>query len=940
MVPSIDILSIEKSLWLSVNPSLAPYSRVCLCIGVLTFIYQRALLLIMNLELLDPFGRQIPDRVDATLPLAPHLHFRQPNHHLLALAASPHNAAGTAGSSNKKSNKGEKDTDAALQPRHSNTTNVNSVASNVIGTGLSETGGTVSGVTAKRDVPEWRAAYHVSYNRRGTYVAVGYGSGAVAVHSTSSRTLSALYRSQAGSSNSESGFGGTGLEGGTYDGLATEDNGASDEMMGANGVTTVSWSRRSRTLLAGAAGDVAVLVYDTTHPFGSDEAILAIDDRGADGENENGEKKPKTAVPLVVNETNRDFIPPLHSKQKTVSTLFSDPAFDEQKYIFVKSRLQLESVNVPMGTRVPQHVIDSFVIPGPGSDDEDEHDDAEGDALAYSEEDKKRKKKKRKKRRFSFAQDNRLNKHPCIFFAFPGQKAVGGSLQINPRCPTGGLAALMDGSLVLFWFDPATSWITQRNPKQDKGKDQAEDEDSDEGRHLAEESGKHDQDKSPTADSAARKKSKKGRQKKYAIVVPLWTQKSLHFITCAAFDPQGERVYAATKDGTLLGFEVKRLFESLATNSPVHGSARNGKSPSDAQSDNNLEASPTEGELPLAAPRFKLAIPGGASAWHLIVSRNGKYLILNSSDGALRLYSTETCWTYNESQPPKESSNKASLLPVEKPLWTFQDIVSKVKFVSCDLSGDGEYVVGGANGNDNRYELSIWNTSTGNLMDKLTGPAVQLYSVAWHPTRASLAVATSDGLVDVWGPKLNWTSFAPDFQALQMNVVYEEGTDDELEDTKAAEHGSEDIKKIVGDEKNDEKNDESSNCDSLGKHLRILEVDDPMKNAAMRDDMKVEKEEHREVADQGNRSDATTIDGNSDSKPKSAKLGQKERSPIGSVSGGQNDKKVDVLTIEPIPMFASDSEDESEIFAFETRIKNLFTSRLIGKNPKSTKEDD
>ena len=132
----------------------------------------------MNLELLDPFGRQVPDRIDATLPLAPHLHFQQPLHQ--------------ANSSNKKGDK------ANLASDHKfNTININNAGSNAVGTGLLETGGTTLSLNnKKRDFPEWRAANHISYNRRGTYLAVGYGSGAVAVHSTSSRTLSALYRSQ------------------------------------------------------------------------------------------------------------------------------------------------------------------------------------------------------------------------------------------------------------------------------------------------------------------------------------------------------------------------------------------------------------------------------------------------------------------------------------------------------------------------------------------------------------------------------------------------------------------------------------------------------------------------------------------------------------------------------------------------------------------------
>ena len=39
-------------------------------------------------------------------------------------------------------------------------------------------------------------------------------------------------------------------------------------------------------------------------------------------------------------------------------------------------------------------------------------------------------------------------------------------------------------------------------------------------------------------------------------------------------------------------------------------------------------------------------------------------------------------------------------------------------------------------------------------------------------------MGTSDGMVDIWGPRLDWTNFAPDFQSLQKNVEYVEKEDE------------------------------------------------------------------------------------------------------------------------------------------------------------------
>jgi hypothetical protein len=498
----------------------------------------------MNLELLDPFRRQIPDRVDSTLSLPDPLHFR------------------------KK-------------------------------------------VDKKEDDQEWKAANHVAFNRRGTYIAVGYGSGSVGVYDVLSRTLSALYRAGDGEEDSPAPITG-------------------------HGVTSVSWSRRSRTLLAGAAGDAEVRMVDTTHPFGPEECCLGI---VTEENKENDNEVERSQSPSMEEPKNTLSLESSFAKPESTHDHFKAPRKLQIKMLQTSKDLPAKP---PQRRERPSHTSASKV-------------------------DKKR--------------------YPSLTFELP--QPVGSFLQVHPRDTNAGLAALTDGSLIAFWL-PLSGW--------------------EEG---------EENELPPIVKTATIFKSEK------------------HFITCAVFDPQGDRVYAATKEGNLLGFEVATVFDHFAEGAAV---------------------------IPELKPNFTILVPGGAVVWHLLVSRNGKFIVLNSADAALRLYATKECW-----MTPEE---------VEKPLWVFQDVVSKVKFASCDISGDAEFVVGGANGNDNKYELYIWNTSTGALMDKLTGAPVEVYSVAWHPTRSFLAVATSDGLIDIWGPRINWTAFAPDFQALPSNVEYVEREDE------------------------------------------------------------------------------------------------------------------------------------------------------------------
>eukprot|EP00980_Cylindrotheca_fusiformis_P003093 scaffold720_cov114-Cylindrotheca_fusiformis.AAC.1 len=529
----------------------------------------------MNLELLDPFRRQIPDRVDATLSLPDDLHFR-----------------------NRKR------------------------------------------IKKQADDNDLKAANHVAFNRRGAYIAVGYGSGTVGVFDVLSRTLSGLYRS-----------------------IALEEEAPSEAIVSGRGITSLSWSRRSRTIVAGSAGDSEVRIIDTTHPFGPGECCVGV--TLDETRKEKGEEDPRQSP------TSESNVKKTSEHSSFIIKMAPEDHYKQSRNLEIKISKTRKDISGQPGHKRERQLH----IP----------------VAAATE-----------------------KRYPSIVFKLP--LPIGSFLHAHPRDTGAGLAALNDGSMVAYWA-PLSSW----------------------------------------------EENSEGSSDPEVQVATVFKSES-HFVTFASFDPHGGKVYAGTKAGKILGFDISAVFDCLAAGSEA---------------------------IPELEPQFIVTIPGRALIWDIVVSRNGQNLLANSADGAIRLYTTKECWNAPDQ--------------LGKPAMTFQDVVSKVKFVACDISGDSEFVVGGANRADNKYELYIWNMATGALMDKLTGATVELFGVAWHPTRSFLAVATSDGLVDVWGPRINWTAFAPDFQALPQNVEYVECEDefDVLEDDSQIE------------KKAEKEEDENANVDVL-----------------------------------------------------------------------------------------------------------------------------
>ncbi|KAG7341213.1 anaphase-promoting complex subunit 11 RING-H2 finger-domain containing protein [Nitzschia inconspicua] len=554
----------------------------------------------MNLELLDPFGRQIPDRVDSTLLLPPSLHFPSNNKH------------------------NEKDSM------------------------LSKTTSAASGTTTSKELAQKAAASLLAFNRRGSYIAVAYESGTIAIFDILSRTPSSVYRFYA------------------------------EESEQSLAITALSWSRRSRTLVAGRMGSPRVMLMDLTHPAGpvecSSGGVVKINDKDGEEDHHGGDRS--------------------HSPTMTTSGGGNGSGGGGFRHA---TGVSFAKRSKPDFHSRESRSVEIKMIPSKDVGGETATNSAADIVMFLS-----------RRKGLTPAITSKISRYPTVTFSFPEPLGGGSSLQIHPKDPLSGYAVLQDGSIVVFQVPSQAFDCPSSKDKTDV----------------------------PEIETSV------SSSPPTALMCKVYESHEFT-IACAAFDPHGERLYAATTNGKLLGFEVARLFEQLWSRNNVEDCSK---------------------ELPALRPNFVISIPGSARVWNMVVSRNGRFLVINSADAAIRLYDTSECWT-----TPEE---------VEKPLFVFQDVVQKVKFESCDISGDGEYVAGGAQGNETKYEIYIWNTSTGVLADKLTGAPTSLSSLAWHPTRSFLAVAASDGLVDRWGPRINWTAFAPDFQALPQNVEYVEEEDE------------------------------------------------------------------------------------------------------------------------------------------------------------------
>lgn len=178
-------------------------------------------------------------------------------------------------------------------------------------------------------------------------------------------------------------------------------------------------------------------------------------------------------------------------------------------------------------------------------------------------------------------------------------------------------------------------------------------------------------------------------------------------------------------------------------------------------------------------------ITGGAVIKNIVFSRDGHYLLTNSSDRTIRIYQNllplkDPLKALDEvlTAPDEVEMLKATGLKCLTLFREFQDSITKVHWKAPCFSGDGEWVVGGS-ASKGEHKIYIWDRA-GHLVKILEGPKEALMDLAWHPVHPIVVSVSLTGLVYIWAKDYteNWSAFAPDFKELEENEEYVEREDE------------------------------------------------------------------------------------------------------------------------------------------------------------------
>lgn len=676
----------------------------------------------MNLALFDPFRRQIPDRIDSTLTVPRPFHPRRPklsNNKTSGKKENNHGndtATKTTTTTRKSSsgrilrmNKHRDSIDNTDNSNHDNnengvdedSVNNNNIAeSDVDNNNLASTS---SFVTAEP------TCYAVSFNRRGTYLAGGHLSGALSVHDFASRTLSSVAHPPFVIEDDDN----NSIKSNNNDTMDTNEKGVGDEednddnnnnnnnnndnknnnintpksktkRIFTNGVTTVSWSRRSRTCLIGSIGDNHICLIDNTHPFGPDDVSKKMIGNH-NNENNNNETSEDTSTPKSNRLNNNKS--PMNSNNVDLgldrcSTVSIDMDYDTSHHVgkvgvpFMDKTSEQSSINQPILKRArivsKLNIVDKTTLKNSVNDGLIKTNISTVNNVEITSSSKESSTSQPTAKKFKFSMDSVW--YQKIIISLP--RPILSSAQIHPS-GLGGLACIDDGSLVLYGLSDNQTFHVNST--------------------LSEDSNNNSTSSSPT--------NLNDQCKLYYLVNNSTNSndspgQESYFVTCATFDPYGRFIYAATKCGTLLVFQLSFQLDKLLFNKEHSIMGSNGIS---TNSD-------------VSVPLLTSKVPGKAEANQIVCCRNGSFILINSNDSTLRLYDTKAILEIAKMKMTLNADTlQNSIPPISlEPKFSFQDVMSRCKWASCDFSGDGEYIVGGCNNNSgNKYELFVWNTATG-----------------------------------------------------------------------------------------------------------------------------------------------------------------------------------------------------------------------------------
>ena len=405
----------------------------------------------MNLALLDPFRRHIPDRIDSTLTVPRALH-----------PFWPQNQGSNV---EEKNDRDEQQRNETIDEKKSSDSNIDGDELDALKSKSTE-GDDESEYTKqdkRRDAEEetkskkrkketdkqdeeennnnryWTACYTVSFNQRGTALASAHASGLIPVHDFMSRTMSAVYWPPPPISLSESKTcASLGLKNGLqFSGTFNERSqsrkkskiqegevGASSEkqLTYVNGVTSLSWDRHNKTILAGAIGDYNLRLMDNSHPQVSLDCAEAV-------KRDWMSKQSGSAALKESKEEDKNNIssesPPVYGSFDTLDG--ERVGLELQTSSWGRARL-LRGDIMTSNTQATKCISSSTVLsssPIP---------------------------------KCATTTTVQCMRHPTLVLELP--KPLGGPSQLHPHHSSTGLACLDDGSLVLFYIPPIAFYET------------------------------------------------------------------------------------------------------------------------------------------------------------------------------------------------------------------------------------------------------------------------------------------------------------------------------------------------------------------------------------------------------------------------------------------------------------------------------------------------